>query len=60
MKKPKRKRAVQLYLPQPGPPLPAWTQLPETCRKKVVGLMVEVLRQYAQTGTAAGKGGRDE
>ncbi len=59
MKKSKRKRVVQLHLPQPGPPLPAWNGLPEKSRKEVVALTVEVLRRHVGTDAEA-RGGRRE
>jgi hypothetical protein len=57
--KPKRKRVIQMYLPQPGPPLPAWSSLPEKCRNEILMLLVEILRSRAQRRADA-TGGRDE
>jgi len=59
MKKPKRKRVVQLYLPQPGPPLPAWNGLPEKSRKEIVALAAEIFRRHVQADAQA-RGGRRE
>jgi hypothetical protein len=59
MKKPKRKRVVQMYLPQPGPPLPAWNGLPEKFRKEIVALTAEILRRHVRADAEAGGGRRE-
>jgi len=59
MKKPKRNRVVQLYLPQPGPPLPGWNGLPEKSRKEVVALTAEFLTRHVETDAKARGGGRE-
>jgi hypothetical protein len=59
MEKPNRKRNVQLCLPQPGPPIPTWSSLPEKWRKEVLTLMLEMLRQHARVNIEA-RGGRHE
>jgi hypothetical protein len=59
MKKPKRKRVVQMLLPQPGPPLPAWNGLPEKSRKEIVALTAELLRRHLREDAEA-SGGRRE
>ena len=48
MKRPTRKRLMQMCLPQPGRLLPVWSSLSdEQCREAVV-LMSEMLRQYVE------------
>ena len=59
MKKPKRKRVVQMYLPQPGPPLPGWNGLPEKSRKEIVALTAEILKRHVRADAEA-RGGRRE
>ena len=60
MSKPRRGPTVQLNLLHARPCLPAWSTLPERCRQEVVALLVELLKQHAPTGAAAGGSGDDD
>jgi hypothetical protein len=60
MKKQKRKRVVQLYLPESGPPVPAWKDLPVASRDEVITVISEMLRQHDRPKLQSAGAGRHE